>query len=127
MLFRSGWGSWAGQGAPAPKPPRKLPKKMQAPEKKLPKRKRADDKKPLVILNEKRIKKTSGSFQIANIPYPYTSREEYERAMSGGVGKEWNVTSAVKNMTRPEIITRAGKVIQPISKRVKAPRPAAKF
>jgi U3 small nucleolar RNA-associated protein 14 len=123
----NGWGSWAGQGAPAPKPPRKLPKKMQAPEKKLPKRKRADVKKPLVILNEKRIKKTSGSFQIANIPYPYTSREEYERAMSGGVGNEWNVTSAVKNMTRPEIITRAGKVIQPISKRVKAPRPAAKF
>lgn len=123
----NGWGSWAGQGAPAPKPPRKLPKRLQAPEKKLPKRKRADEKKPLVILNERRIKKTSGSFQIANIPYPYTSREEYERAMSGGVGKEWNVTSAVKNLTRPEIITRAGKVIQPISKRVKAPRPAAKF
>ena len=123
----NGWGSWAGAGAPPSKPPRKIPKKLQAPENALPKRKRADDKKPLVIINEKRIKKTAGSFQIANIPYPYTSRQEYERAMTGAVGKEWNVTSAVKNMTRPEIITRAGKMIQPLSKRVKAPRPAAKF
>lgn len=123
----NGWGSWAGQGAPAPRPPRKLPKKLQAPEAKLPERKRADEKKPLVIINEKRIKKTAGNFQIANIPYPYTSREEYERAMTGAVGKEWNVTSAVKNMTRPDVITRAGKMIQPISKRAKAQRPAAKF
>jgi U3 small nucleolar RNA-associated protein 14 len=47
--------------------------------------------------------------------------------MTGAVGKEWNVTSAVKNMTRPDVITRAGKMIQPISKRAKAQRPAAKF
>lgn len=121
----SGWGSWAGEGVPAPKP-RKFPKKLQPPEKRLPKRKRQDDKKPNVIINEKRLKKTA-IFQMANIPYPYKSREEYERAMSGAVGKEWNVTSAVKDMTRPEVMTRAGKIIQPLSKKVKKHRPAAKF
>jgi U3 small nucleolar RNA-associated protein 14 len=123
----SGWGSWTGDGAAPPKPPRKLPKRLQAPEKQLPKRKRQDDKKPHVIINEKRLKKTANQFQIAHIPYPYQSREEYERAMTGAVGKEWNVTSGVKNMTRPEIMTRAGKIIQPISKKVKQRRPAAKF
>ena len=122
----SGWGSWAGEGVPPPKPPRKFPKRLQPPEKRLPKRKRQDDKKPNVIINEKRIKKNA-NFQVSNIPYPYKTREEYERAMTGAVGKEWNVTSALKDMTRPEIMTRAGKIIQPLSKKVKRRRPAAKF
>jgi U3 small nucleolar RNA-associated protein 14 len=122
-----GWGSWAGQGAPAPRLPKKLPKHLQPPEKKLPKRKRQDEKKPNVIINEKRMKKTANNFQIAHIPYPYKSREEYEKAMAGGLGKEWNVSSGVKNLTRPDVMTRAGKVIQPISKRAKQHRPAAKF
>lgn len=123
-----GWGSWTGKGAVAP-PPRwsKLPKKLQAPKKEPEKRKRKDDRKPNVILNEKRIKKTANSFMLGDIPYPYSSRAEYEQAMTGGVGKEWNVTSAYKNMTRPEILTRSGKMIQPISKKVKRARPAAKF
>jgi U3 small nucleolar RNA-associated protein 14 len=100
---------------------------LQPPEKKLSKRKRDDAKKPNVILAEKRVKKTADGFMVAQIPHPFTSREEYERAMAGGVGREWNVTNSFKDMTRPEIMTRAGKVIQPLSKRVKQPRPAAKF
>lgn len=122
-----GWGSWAGQGAPAPRLPKKLPKHLQPPEKKLAKRKRQDEKKPNVIINEKRMKKTANNFQIAHIPYPYKSREEYEKAMAGGLGREWNVSSGVKNLTRPHVMTRAGKVIQPISKRAKQQRPAANF
>jgi U3 small nucleolar RNA-associated protein 14 len=101
---------------------------LQAPAKKEPEiRKRKDDRKPNVILNEKRIKKTANSFMLGDIPYPYSSRAEYEQAMIGGVGQEWNVTSAYKNMTRPEILTRSGKMIQPISKKAKRARPAAKF
>lgn len=123
----SGWGSWAGDGAPAPKPPKKLPKSLQAPEKKLQKRRRKDDGKKNIIINAKRVKKT-GQFQIENIPHPYSSRAQYERAMAGAMGKEWNVTGAVKNMTRPEVLTRAGKMIRPISKKAKVKRaPLAKF
>jgi U3 small nucleolar RNA-associated protein 14 len=123
----SGWGSWTGKGAPPPRPPRKLPKRMQAPEKKLAKRKREDVKKPNVIVSEKRVKKLADQFMVAQVPHPFTSREEYERAMAGGVGKEWNVTTSFKDMTRPEVMTRSGKIIQPLSKRVKQTRPAAKF
>jgi U3 small nucleolar RNA-associated protein 14 len=124
-----GWGSWAGAGAPPPSKSRKtLPKKLQAPIFKNEQQvKRKDEKKPNVIINEKRIKKTANTFLLGDIPHPYSSRAEYEQAMMGGVGKEWNVTSAYKNMTRPEILTRPGKMILPISKRAKESRPAAKF
>jgi U3 small nucleolar RNA-associated protein 14 len=123
----AGWGSWTGQGALPPKP-RKLPKRLQPPpKKKEEKRKRLDDAKPGVIINQKRLKKTANTFMLGDVPHPYANRAEYEQAMLGGVGKEWNVSSSFKNMTRPEILTRAGKIIQPISKKVKAPRPAAKF
>jgi U3 small nucleolar RNA-associated protein 14 len=116
----SGWGSWAGQGAPAPpknSSRRKLPPKLQPPEVPIPKRQRLDAKKPGVIISQKRISK-AGKYLLAEIPYPFTSREEYERSMVGGIGREWNVTSSFKAMTRPEVYKRAGKVIQPLSQKV---------
>jgi U3 small nucleolar RNA-associated protein 14 len=123
----SGWGSWTGEGVLPQRPPKKLPKHLEAPEKKIPKRQREDDGKKNVIINAKRIKKVA-KFQIENIPYPYTSREQYERAIAGAMGSEWNVSGAVKNMTRPEVLTRAGKMIRPISKKAKMKRaPLVKF
>jgi U3 small nucleolar RNA-associated protein 14 len=127
MKTVSGWGSWTGKGAPAPRPPRKLPKHLQAPALKIAKRKREDAKKPNVIVSEKRVKKLADNYMVAQVPHPFTSREEYERAMAGGVGKEWNVTTSFKDMTRPEVQTRSGKIIQPLSKRVKQTRTPAKF
>ena len=124
----SGWGSWAGAGAPPPKKPRKLPPKLQAPMKKTenaPKRK--DDGMGTVIINEKRLKKTS-KFQLNEIPYPYKSREEYERALAGNLGQEWNTVQGAKEVTRPSVLVRAGKIIQPITKKAKGPkRGPAKF
>ena len=127
MAVVSGWGPWAGAGAPPPKPPKKLPKHLQPPKQKETKRKRQDAKRQDVIIREKRVKKTADKFMLNSIPYPYTSREEYERAMMGAVGREWNVSQSVKDMTRPEIQTTAGKVIQPLSVKVKKYRAPAKF
>lgn len=123
-----GWGSWAGAGAPPPPLSRNLPAHLQPPKKKPVKREREHAAaKPNVIINQKRLKKMADSFMIAQIPYPYTSREEYERSMTGGVGREWNVTSSFKDMTRQNVITRPGKIIQPISKKSKQTRAPAKF
>ncbi len=122
----SGWGSWAGEGAPPPRP-RKLPKHLKAPEKKIEKRRRKDDGKKNVIISAKRVKK-SAKFQMENVPYPYSSREQYDRAMAGSIGAEWNVSGAVKSFTRADVVTRAGKMIRPISKKAKMKRaPLAKF
>lgn len=123
----TGWGSWTGAGAPPPKPPKRLPRKLRPPEKTLSKRKRTDAKRPNVIISEKRVKRTADKFMISEVPYPYTSREEYERSMTGGAGKEWNVTSSHKDLTRPEVLTKAGFMIKPLSKKAKKVRPAAKF
>lgn len=121
--FVSGWGSWAGAGAPPPnKKPRKLPPKLQPPARKpqgAPKRR--DDGKKHVIINEKRLKKTA-KFQLSEIPYPYRSRAEYERAISGNIGQEWNTINGTKEMTRPAVLVRAGKIIQPIMKKSKQQR-----
>jgi U3 small nucleolar RNA-associated protein 14 len=127
----AGWGSWVGVGAPPPPSNRKkkpLPKKLQAPVKKPEEtRKRKDDGKPDVIINQKRLKKFASTFLLGDVPHPYSSRVEYEQAMLGGVGREWNVSSSFKDMTRPEILTRPGKIIQPISKKAKVARAPAKF
>lgn len=126
----SGWGSWAGAGAPPPKESRKLPPKLRAPtskknENKVVKRK--DDGMSTVIINEKRLKKTA-KFQLSEIPYPYRSREEYEKAIAGNIGQEWNTMQGTKEMSRPAVLVRAGKIIKPITKKSKQQvRAPAKF
>jgi U3 small nucleolar RNA-associated protein 14 len=133
MKVSKGWGEWAGEGVKAPgawntKKLTALPKKLQPPlAKPTNKRPRADAKKPNVIISEKRISKLADKYMIKTVPYPYTTREEYERSLQGGVGREWNVTDSFKDLTRPEIYARAGKIIQPLSKKVKQVRAPAKF
>jgi U3 small nucleolar RNA-associated protein 14 len=119
----NGWGSWAGEGAPVSK---SISKHVQLSQKQdLPKRKRQDDSKKGVIINEKRVKRTA-KYQLENIPYPFVSREQYDQVMSGSIG--WNVTNAVKELTRKPIITRAGKMIKPLSVKGKVKnRAPAKF
>jgi U3 small nucleolar RNA-associated protein 14 len=89
---------------------------------------RKDDGMSTVIINAKRLKKTA-KFQLSEIPYPYRSREEYERAISGSIGREWNTIHGAKEMSRPAILVRAGKIIQPIAMKAKkkVARAPAKF
>lgn len=113
----SGWGSWAGAGAPPPRR-RKFPPKLRPPASKKEAAsataKRKDAGLSTVIINEKRLKKTT-RFQLSEIPYPYRSREEYEKAIGGNIGAEWNTLQGTKEMSRPAILVQSGKIIQPIS------------
>lgn len=122
----AGWGSWAGIGAPsaeeqqkpakrrrkanihAAAPPK--PKQPAAPD--VPARKDAHLKR--VIINEKRDKR-GAKYLAPTVPYPFTSREQYEQSLRVPLGKDWNAPSATANMTTPEVITRAGAIIQPIA------------
>eukprot|EP01035_Chromulina_nebulosa_P018098 gene18098-23749_t len=40
--------------------------------------------------------------------------EEYERSLQMPIGEEWNSSRVVKDFTKPSIITRPGRVIEPI-------------
>ena len=81
-----------------------------------------------VVISDRRIK-TAAKFKIADIPHPFTSREEYERSLQmplGGISfyvllclftivvEEWNASNVVRKNTKPEIMTRAGRAIDPI-------------
>jgi Utp14 protein len=48
------------------------------------------------------------------VPYPFTSKEQYERAMRQPVGKEWNTTQSVRELTRKDVLFKAGTIIDPI-------------
>ena len=111
-----GWGAWAGAGAPPPpkrrgKRSRDEPVAAPAPP--------VRDKAPHVILNPKRAKK-AGLLKVAAVPYPFTSRSQYERYMARPVGEEWNAGAATRKLTRPKLVVRAGAAIEPIRKQ-KAP------
>ena len=105
-----GWGSWAGEGAPAPRPKKK---RKEAPVVVAPPTGAAAN--PRVILNPKRAKK-AGLLKVAQVPYPFTSRSEYERYMARPVGGDWNAAPAVKKLTRPAVSVRAGAAVEPIRK-----------
>jgi U3 small nucleolar RNA-associated protein 14 len=40
--------------------------------------------------------------------------EQYERSISQPVGAEWNTREAFMKMTKPRVLTKLGKVIDPL-------------
>ncbi|RHY27019.1 hypothetical protein DYB32_008913 [Aphanomyces invadans] len=111
-----GWGSWAGQGIkPSKRQNARLAlaqrKVVEATEAALAKRK--DSKMETVLINEKKDKKAA-KFMVSTVPYPFTSREQYELAMRNPLGSDWNTARASNALTVPEVMTRAGKMIEPL-------------
>ena len=114
----AGWGDWAGPGKVGVsqrvvKKRKHLLKNME--EKAAQQRAgRNDGQLANVILSERRVK-TSSKYKIADVPHPFTSREEYERSLQMPLGDEWNAAHIVKKNVKPEILTRAGRIIDPIA------------
>ena len=77
---------------------------------------RMDRALPTVVINERRMKKAA-ALKVTEVPYPFTSREQYERSLRRPVGKEWNTALAVREQTRPAVKVRAGVMVQPIKLR----------
>ena len=50
---------------------------------------------------------------MSKVPYPYTSREQYEAALRRASGPELNTSKMVDEVTKPEVHTRAGVIIAP--------------
>mmetsp|Transcript_1307 Transcript_1307/g.1650 ORF Transcript_1307/g.1650 Transcript_1307/m.1650 type:complete len:103 (+) Transcript_1307:2271-2579(+) len=68
-----------------------------------------------VILNtEERDKKFALKYWVKDLPHPYTSVEQYERAMANKVGKEWNSLQTHKRQIQPEVLTKVGEIIKPL-------------
>eukprot|EP01138_Halocafeteria_seosinensis_P009879 gb/GECG01010090.1/.p1 GENE.gb/GECG01010090.1/~~gb/GECG01010090.1/.p1 ORF type:complete len:933 (+),score=237.48 gb/GECG01010090.1/:1-2799(+) len=122
-----GWGEWTGmginkfpEGVPIPKGKKRRIKRDQKQKEKQKEEKireelkgRKDSKLSNVYISEKRDRKLA-EHQVDKTPYPFSSKEHYERALQTPLGKEWNTLSAVQDLNRPEDVSRAGEVIEPV-------------
>lgn len=106
-----GWGTWAGQ--------QREPKWVTDAKKKAEQRKaaaaagRKDAKLQYVVISEKWDKKSS-KYKVPSVPYPFDSKETYERAMRQPLGREYNTDVSFRNLTRPAVLKDAGVIIEPI-------------
>jgi len=67
-----------------------------------------------VVICEKRDKKAV-KFTTAGVPYPFASREQFEKSLRNPLGTEWNTRATHVDMVAPRISTVKGAVIQPIA------------
>jgi len=114
---KAGWGAWAGPGQTgiSQRVVQKRKRLLKSLEEKNAEMRagRKDGTLANVMLSEKRVK-TSAKYKIADIPHPFKTREEYERSIQMPMGDEWNAAHVVRKNTKPEIMLRAGRIIEPI-------------
>jgi U3 small nucleolar RNA-associated protein 14 len=98
-LFRFVQGNWGGAGI------RKAPSKPER-IKVIPgvdPTTRADHGKKNIIISEKRDKKVA-KYLVKDLPYPYTSKAQFERAMENPLGVEWNTRVGFQRGTLPRVV-----------------------
>jgi U3 small nucleolar RNA-associated protein 14 len=110
-LTLPGWGSWSGEGVPKTEPKVRVIKRIEGVDVK----KRKDASLKHVIINEKQNKKLQATWMVPKVPYPYKSKEEYERATRmKPLGPEWNSTTTYKKRVEPRVQIKVGSIIGPI-------------
>ena len=106
-----GWGTWASQTR-EPKWVQEAKAKAEA-KKKAAARSRRDANMDYVVISEKWDVKSS-KYKTQKVPYPYDSKETYERSMRQPLGKEFNTVESFRNLTRPSVVKDNGVIIQPL-------------
>ncbi|WVQ77929.1 hypothetical protein IAT38_000009 [Cryptococcus sp. DSM 104549] len=104
-----GWGSWGGKGAKKKRTNPKFLVKTAGIEPTA----RKDFSRNNVIITEKKDKKAS-QFLIKDLPYPYTSKEQYEKSFAVPVGSEWNSRAGFQRGTLPRVVKKPGAIIEPV-------------
>ncbi|KAJ7289226.1 Utp14-domain-containing protein [Mycena rebaudengoi] len=107
----AGWGSWGGPSTRKTKPKPQFIKKVAG----IAPTDRADHGKAHVIISEKRDKKAA-KYQVNDLPYPFTSRAQFERRMEAPLGVEWNTRVGFQKGTLPRVVKKMGMVIEPLQK-----------
>ncbi|WVW83447.1 hypothetical protein I302_105468 [Kwoniella bestiolae CBS 10118] len=105
-----GWGSWGGKGA---KKKKHVNPKFLVKTAGIEPTQRKDFSRSNVIITEKKDKKASQHL-LQDLPYPYTSKEQYERSFNNPVGSEWNSRSGFQKGTLPRVVKKPGAIIEPV-------------
>ncbi|XP_067263920.1 U3 small nucleolar RNA-associated protein 14 homolog A isoform X3 [Chanodichthys erythropterus] len=109
-LTLPGWGEWGGVGL---KPSRW--KRSRFTVKVAPPPPRQDQKLPDVIISETRDA-SIGRHQVSYVPFPFANTDQFESCIRTPIGHTWNTHSAVQKMTKPNVVTTMGAIIEPIVK-----------
>ncbi|XP_035227469.1 U3 small nucleolar RNA-associated protein 14 homolog A-like [Stegodyphus dumicola] len=106
-LFLPGWGSWGGPGIKPSKRKRQrfFIKASEPPPKK--------NTLGNVIINEDKDKKAAGH-QVSNLPFPFSNIHQFESYIRQPIGHTWNPQSSFQNLVAPKVVTKSGKIIDPI-------------
>jgi len=54
--------------------------------------------------------------QVKEIPFPYTSTEQFEKSIRAPLGKTWNPETVHRQLVKPKVVTQMGKIITPIDR-----------
>merc|ERR1719447_846110 len=98
-------GEWAGEDY---KPSKKLKKKFRLKQKTAP---RKDRQLGHVIISEQN--KKLEAMRIDRLPFPYQNPKQMEKVISQPIGATWNSASAVREMTKPAVMSNRGEIIEP--------------
>ncbi|KAG5517996.1 hypothetical protein PMAC_000451 [Pneumocystis sp. 'macacae'] len=101
-----GWGSWCGIGT------KYISKKIKKVSGVL-KKDRKDMKLGNVIMSEKRIK-NNARLLVSSVPYPYQTKEQYERSLMLPFGPEWTTREQYQKRIVPRIVIKQGSIIEPL-------------
>lgn len=107
-LTLPGWGSWGGKGI---KPQRR--KRNRFINKPAPVMPRRDENKGDIIIKEHKNPKL-GVHKVKDVPFPFESVKDYEASIRAPLGNTFIPEKAHKKLIRPSVITKAGKIIEPM-------------
>lgn len=107
-LTLPGWGSWGGKGVKAPKR-----KKNRFIAKSIPKIPRRDENKGNIIINKLNLPKLK-AHKVSELPFPFTKVSDFEASVRAPLGNTFIPETAHRKLIRPNVITRAGTIIEPM-------------
>lgn len=108
-----GWGAWTGAGIERDHKKEANIRRRREEKLKQLKSSRKDVNLKNVKINEKRDKKFK-KYMVNELPHEYKSIAQFEQLMKVPLGKDWNTTQNYKRLLQPEVLTKAGKIIQPL-------------
>jgi U3 small nucleolar RNA-associated protein 14 len=109
-----GWGSWTGSGMSKSEAKRNTGLKTITKKEGIAANKRKDRKLDKVIINEARAKPTV-KYMASQLPFPFESKEQYERSLRVPKGREWVTKKTHQEGTRPRVIVKQG-IVRPLRK-----------
>ena len=108
-----GWGAWTGDGLSVNEQ-RKRGQVTYNRKAGIAPAKRQDAKLARVIINEKKVKANS-KYKAEQLPFPFETREQYERSLRLPKGPEWTTKKTFQQATKPRVMVKQG-VIAPMRK-----------